>query len=231
MRTLKITAIGLAILMLATTGLALASAQFKQTAKVTLTATKANASSGVKAVIFSEDPGAPFAQPQGLKVLKVTFPAKTKFNFKSKALKQCKASEAEIKATTGTACPAKSRLGSGGANANGAPVLPSIPESVTAFAGNDEVILFLAPKAPGGVALVLHAKVSANRLTVEVPVLKQGPVNIVLTELTLSIKAIGKGPTTFIKAGKCVKKKFVVTSSFLYQTGEKLTLTSSSKCS
>jgi hypothetical protein len=228
---MKITALGLAVTMLATTGLALASAQFKQTANVTLTATKPSASSGVKAVIFSSDPGAPFAQPQGLKVLRVTFPAKTKFNFKSKALKQCKASEAEIKATTGAACPPKSKLGSGSANANGAPVLPAIPESVTAFAGNNEVILFLAPRAPGGVALVLHAKVSANRMTVEVPVLKQGPVNIVLTELKLSIKTVGKGKTTFIKAGRCVRKKFVVTSSFLYQTGEKLTLTSSSKCS
>lgn len=230
MRTLKITAIGLAIAMLATTGIALASSQFKQTANVTLTATKPNASSGVKAVVFSSDPGAPFAQPQGLKVLTVTFPAKTTFDFKSKALTRCKASEAEIKATTSAACPAKSRLGSGSANANGAPVLPSIPEGVSAFAGSNEVILFLSPKAPGGVALVLHAKVSGNRLTVEVPELKQGPVNIVLTELRLTIKAIGKGKATFIKAGKCVKKRFVVRSSFLYQTGEKLTLTSSSKC-
>lgn len=230
MRTLKITALGLAIAMLATTGIALASSQFKQTANVTLTATKPNASSGVKAVIFSEDPGAPFAQPQGLKVLTVTFPAKTKFNFKSKALVQCKASEAEIKATNGSSCPAKSKLGSGSANANGAPVLPAIPEAVSAFAGKNEVILFLSPQAPGGVALVLHAKISANKLTVEVPELKQGPVNIVLTELKLTIKAIGKGKTTFITAGKCVKKKFVVTSSFLYQTGEKMTLTSSSKC-
>jgi hypothetical protein len=165
-----------------------------------------------------------------LKVLTLTFPSKTRFNFKSKALKRCRASEDEIKATTGAACPAKSRLGSGSAIANGAPVLPSIPESVTAFAGANEVILFLAPTHPGGVALVLHGKVSGNRMTTEVPVLKQGPVNIVLTELKLAIKAIGKGSTTFIKAGKCVKRKFVVRSSFLYQTGEKLTLTSSSKC-
>ncbi|HEY7890598.1 MAG TPA: hypothetical protein VIC05_00150 [Solirubrobacteraceae bacterium] len=231
MRTLKITALGLAIAMLAMTGIALASAQFKQTAKVTLTATKPNQSSGVKAVILSEDPGAPFAQPQGLKVLKLTFPVKTKFNFHSKALAQCKASEPEIKATKGAACPVKSKLGTGSANANGAPVLPAIPEAVAAFAGNNEVILYLEHKALGGVDLILHAKVSSNKLTVEVPELKQGPVNIVLTELKLTIKAIGKGTNTFIKAGKCIKKRFVVTSSFLYQTGANSTLTSSSRCS
>jgi hypothetical protein len=230
MRTLKITALCLVAALLATTGIALASSQFKQTANVTLTATKPNASSGLRAIVFSSDPGAPFAQPQGLKVLKVTFPAKTRFNFRSKAIAQCKASEAEIKATSGAACPTKSKLGAGSAVANGAPVLPTIPEAVTAFAGANEVILFLAPKAPGGVALVLHVKVSGNRLSVEVPVLKQGPVNIVLTELRLSIRTIGKGKTAFIRAGKCVKKRFVVRSGFLYQTGDTLTLTSSSKC-
>lgn len=230
MRTLKITVLGLVSAMVATSGLALASSQFKQTAVVTLTATKPGASSGIRAAISSSDPGAPLAQPQGLKTLTLTFPAKTRFNFKSKALKRCLASDTEIKATSGSACPSKSRLGSGSALANGAPVLPQIPESVTAFAANNEVLLLLAPTAPGGTTLVLHGKVSGNRMTTEVPVLKQGPVNIVLTELKLAVKAIGKGPTAFIRAGKCVKKRFVVTSSFLYQTGEKLTLTSSSKC-
>jgi hypothetical protein len=229
MRTVKITTAALAAAMLATTGIAVGSAQFKQTAKVTLTATKPNASSGIKAVIFSSDPGAEFAKPQALKVLTVTFPANTRFNFKSKALAQCNASDVEIKATGGAVCPAKSRLGSGAATANGAPVLPAIPETVTAFAGKGEVLLLLVPKVAGSTS-VLHGKVAGNRLTVELPVLAVGPVSIVLTELQLAVKAIGKGSTTFLRAGKCTKKRFVVKSNFLYQNGSKLTLSSSSKC-
>jgi hypothetical protein len=231
MRTVKIMSASLVAVMLAATGVALASSQFQQTAKVTLSATKPNASSGIKAFISSSDPGAPFAQPQGLKTLTLIFPIGTKFNFRSKALVQCKASDTEIKATSGSACPSKSRLGAGNATANGAPVLPNLPESVTAFAGNNEVILLLLPKVVGGTTLVLHGKVSANRMATEVPVLQQGPINIVLTELKLAVKAIGKGSTMFIRAGKCTKKKFVVKSSFVYQTGAKLTLTSSSRCS
>jgi hypothetical protein len=229
MRAVKMTAIALGAVMLAATGVALGSAQFKQTAKVTLTATKPNASSGINAAIFSSDPGAEFQKPQALKVLTLTFPAKTRFNFKSKAIAQCTASDVEIKATGGAACPAKSRLGSGSATANGAPVLPTIPETVSAFAGKDEVLLLLVPKLAGSTS-VLHGKVSGNRLTVELPAIAVGPVSIVLTELRLSVKAIGKGSSTFLRAGKCTKKRFVVKSSFLYQTGEKLTLTSSSKC-
>jgi hypothetical protein len=230
MRLIKITAAGLAAALLATTGVALASAQFKQTAKVALTATKPNASSGIRAVISSSDPGAPFGKPLALKTLKLTFPANTRFNFKSKALAQCKASEAEIKATKGAACPAKSRVGTGGAAIDGAPVFASAPESVTAFAGKNEVLLLLVPTGPAGSTLVLHARVSSNRLSAEVPLLAVGPVTFVLTELKLTVKATGKGSSAFIRAGKCAKKKFVVTSSFAYYTGEKLTLSSSSKC-
>ncbi len=230
MTRLKLTAAVLAAAMLAMAGMALASPQFKQSAKVTLTATKPNVSSGVKATIASSDPGAPNAQPKGLKVLTLTFPVNTRFNFKSKALKQCKATDTEIQATGGAVCPSKSKLGTGTALANGAPVIPKIPESVAAFAGNNQVLLMLSPQGGAGSRLVLHGKVSANRMTTEVPVQTLGPVNIVITELRLSIKTIGKGSTAFIRAGKCVKKKFVVKSSFLYQTGAKLTISSSSSC-
>jgi len=236
MRRLKFMAAGLAAAMLATTAmaaLALASAQFKQTAKVTLTAKKEGASTGFKANIQASDPGAPLEKPQGLKTLTVTFPTKTTFNFKSKALAQCKASDIEIKATGGSVCPSKSKVGSGQSTANGAPALPKISESVTAFAGKNEILLLLAPKVVGGpgATLVLHAKVSGNKLTTEVPVIPApAGLTIVITGLELSVKSVGSGKTTWAKAGKCVKKKFVVKSTFLYMTGEKLTVSSSSSC-
>jgi hypothetical protein len=232
---LKSVAITLAAAMLATTilaGMALASSQFKQTAKVVLTAKKEGASTGFNATINATDPGAQFEKPQALKTLTIAFPAKTSFNFKTKALALCKASDTEMVATGGAACPSKSKLGTGSASANGAPALPKIEQNVTAYAFNGQIVLLLAPKVIGaGSVIVLHAKISANKMTTEVPPLKVGGLTIVITSLQLKIKAVGSGKTTWAKAGKCVSKKFTVKSTFLYESGEKLTISSSSGCS
>jgi hypothetical protein len=229
MRKLKFTAALLAIGMLGVTGLAYASAQFTQTANVTLTATKAGKPTGLKAALLSADPGA--IQPQGLKTLTITLPTGTKFNFKSSAIKQCKASDVEIKATLGSACTAKSKIGSGTAVANGAPVIPMIPENVKAYAGKSQIIFLLTPAAASGQVLVLHGKVAANKVTTEVPVLSAGGLNVVITSLNLTVKTVGGGKQAFITAGKCTGGKFAVKSSFVYQTGAPLTIASSSKCS
>jgi len=229
MRRLKFTAALLAMGMLSVTGLAYASAQFTQTSIITLTAKKAGKPTGIKAALQSADPGA--VQPQGLKTLTITLPTATKFNFKSSAIAQCKASEVEIKATLGSACLTKSSIGSGTAVANGAPVIPVIPENAKAYAGHNQIIFLLTPAAAAGQILVLYGKVSATKVTTAVPVLNAGGLNVVITALNLTIKTIGSGSKAFITAGKCTAGKFTVKSSFLYQTGATLTRTSSSKCS
>ncbi len=219
------------VALLAATAVAVASSQFTQSSKITLTATKAGASTGFKAALKSSDPGEPGGKPQALKTLTITFPSATKFNFKSSAIKPCGASDIEIKGTGGAACPAKSRIGGGNAEANGAPVFPLIPESAVAYAGKGELIFLLAPKGPAGSVLVLHGKVSANKVTVAVPALAAGPVTIVITGLELSVNKIGSGKSAFVTAGECKGGKFNVKSSFLYQTGASKTLSSSSRCS
>lgn len=230
MRRLKLMAALLAVGMLSAGGLAYASSQFKQSANITLTATKAGKPTGLKASLESVDPGA--VQPQGLKMLTITLPTNTKFNFKSTAIKQCKASEVEIKATLGKACSGKSKIGSGTAVANGAPVLSVIPENAIAYAGSNKIIFLLTPATAGvGQVVVLYGKVSANKVTTIVPVITAGELNIVITTLKLSIKTIGTGSKAFITAGKCTAGEFVVKSNFVYQTGATLALTSSSKCS
>ncbi len=230
MRALKLVAALLVTGLLSASGLAYASSQFTQTANVTLTATKAGKPSGLKASLLSADPGA--VQPQGLKTLTITLPAKTRFDFKSTAIKQCKASEVEIKATLGSACPAKSKIGSGTAVANGAPVLPTIPEKAVAYAGANQIVFLLTPASPGaGQVLVLYGKVSANKVTTAVPVIDAGGLNVVITALDLTVKTIGSGKQAFITAGSCTGGKFVVKSGFAYQTGAALAITSSSKCS
>lgn len=225
MRKTRLLAPALATALLSATGLAYASTQFKQTSNIKLTATRASKPTGLSVSLVATDPGA--IQPQGLKTLTITLPASTKFNFKSKAIVQCKVSEAEVKIG---ACPAKSKIGSGSAIANGAPVLPTIPETVTAYAGKNQIILLLKPSGPAGQILVLSGKVSANKVTASVPVLNSGGLNIVITTLNLSVKKLGAGKQAFITAGRCTKGKFAVKTSFVYQTGASLTLPSSSAC-
>lgn len=227
MRPVKLTAVTVLALLGAAT-VAYASSQFTQTANVTLTARKAGAATGLKVALLSADPGA--VQPQGLKTLTITLPTGTKFNFKSTAVKECKASEVEIKATLGGACSAKAKIGTGTAVADGAPVLPTIPENVAAFVGKGQILFLLTPAAAAGQTLLLRGAVAKNKVTTNVPVINAGGLNIVITALDLTVKTSGHGSNAFITAGKCAKGAFTVKSHFLYQTGASLTLTSSSKC-
>lgn len=229
MRPVRLTAATCAGVLAVGGAAAFASSQFTQTSNIVLTATKAGKPTGLKAALNATDPGA--VQPQGLKTLTITLPSGTKFNFSSTAIKQCKAGDTEIKATGGAACPGKSKIGSGEALANGAPVIPAIPENATAYAGNGQIIFLLAPKGPAGQVLVLHGKVSKNVITTQVPAISAGGLTIVITSLNLSVKTIGSGKQAFITAGKCTKKKFPVKANFVYQTGAAMTISSSSKCS
>ncbi len=232
MRQFKIAALATtALAMLAVAAVAVASSQFTQTAKVTLTATKEGRTTGFKAALQSADPGEPGGKPQALKTLTLTLPTATKFNFKSKALTLCTAGDTEIKGTGGAVCPAKSKIGSGSAEANGAPAIPQIPENATAYAGKGNIIFLLAPKGPAGAPLVLHGVVSKNKVTTEVPPISFGGVTIVITALNLTVNKLGSGKTAFITAGKCASGKFTVKSNFLYSTGATKTLSSSSECS
>jgi hypothetical protein len=218
------------VLALGAVGVAVASSQFKQTSKIVLTATKPGKTTGFNVNIESSDPGAPNGQPQALKTLTVTFPKNTKFNFKSSAIKQCTATDTELRATGGSVCAKKSLIGSGSAVANGAPVFPTIPEKAVAYIGSKEIRFLLTPAGPVGQTLVLHGKVKGNVITTNVPAITSGGLKIVITALSLKIKAAGSGKTAFVTSGACSSKKFTVSAKFLYETGSSLTLASSSKC-
>lgn len=229
-KLMQITGAMVAIAALAGAGVAWASSQFKQSSNIALTATKAGAPTGFKVSIASSDPGAPNGQPQALKVLTVTFPKNTRFNFKSTAVKQCTASPTELVATKGAACPAKSKIGSGTAVANGAPVYPTIPENATVYVGKGKLLFMLVPTGPVGTPLPLEGAVSGNKLTTPVPALSSGGLNIVITEFKVTVKTVGSGKQAFVTAGQCTKGKFTVKSSFTYYTGSPVSKSSSSKC-
>lgn len=230
MRKVWLMVVGALVLALGVVGVAVASSQFKQTSKITLTATKPGKTTGLSVSIESSDPGAPNGQPQALKTLTVTFPKNTKFNFKSSAIKQCTATDTELRATGGSVCSKKSLIGTGTAVANGAPVFPMIPEKAVAYIGSKEIRFLLTPTGPVGQTLVLHGRVNGNVLSTNVPAITSGGLKIVITALTLQVKSAGSGKSAFITSGVCSSKKFTVSAKFLYETGSTLTIASSSKC-
>ena len=67
-------------------------------------------------------------------------------------------------------------------------MIPVIPENVVAYAGSSQILFLLSPKGPAGQVLVLHGKVSSNKVTTNVPVLNAGGLNVVITTLELTVK-------------------------------------------
>jgi RND superfamily putative drug exporter len=155
--------------------------------------------------LLSSDPGRA-CSPRDLTTLTITFPtAKTKFNFKSRAIKQCKASDIEIKATLGSACSAKSQIGSGHRCRQRRTRDTRDPGERRGVRGQgpDHLPAHARRLLRTGAGPARQA-VSANKVTTpEVPVINAGGLNVVITALNLTVKTIGHGSNAFVTAGKC----------------------------
>ncbi len=134
-------------------GVALASSQFKQTAKIALTATKAGTSTGFKAHIASEDPGGPNGQAAGAEDPDGDVPEETKFNFKSKAIKQCKATPAELVGTKGAVCPVEEQDRHGHRDYQRRADLPEDPRERDSVRGEGDLLFLLVPTTAVGETL------------------------------------------------------------------------------
>ena len=216
-----------AILSLVLAGAALAA--FTQTSTITLTAHSAGKTTGLKANVSSTDPSVP--QPKAAKVLVVRFPSGTKFNLGTPLVTTCKLSDTQLAA--GTACPAKSLIGTGSAVANAYPLAPSVPATVKSYVSGPKSMVMVATATVFGETMrtIIHATVSGSKLTIPVPTPVVSTIKIVLVSLKLNVPAKGSGKTALITAGKCSAHKFVVKSHFTYVDGSTFSTTSSSACS
>ena len=226
MRKLVILAV-VAVASLALAGAALAA--FAQMSDITLTAHKSGNTTGIKANVSSSDPSVP--QPKAAKLLVVTFPAKTKFDLGTPLATACKVSDAQLAA--GTACPAKSLIGTGSAVANAYPLATSVPANVKAYVSGSKSMVMVATANVLGTTMrtIIHASVSGSKLTIPVPTPVVSTIKVVLVALKLNVPAKGSGATALVTAGKCSAHKFVVKSHFVYQDGSTFNTTTSSACS
>ncbi len=133
----------------------------------------------------------------------------------------------------GPTCPKNSRIGTGTAVANIAPLTPAtVDESVNVYVrGAGRAVLVVKPDLPGTPIEIMHASVSGSRLTIDVPHLIWGKlITVVLVSLKLQVPALGTGSSALITAGRCTDRRFVVKQHFVYADRGTVDVTSSSAC-
>ena len=216
---------------------AVALAAFHQTAAVTLTAHAAGRSTGIVAALNSSDPTAPGAKPRSTTRVAVTFPRGTTFNLRTSIVAACRLTDQQLTTPFGPACPAKSQIGSGTAQANASPLQQEIDVGVKAYVHSaEQILLDLTPSLPGATPIIIHATISGSTLTMAVPQVVLGKahgfagITAVLVSLKLRIPALGRGRDALILAGRCTAHQFVVTSRFIYTDRSRLTLRHASSC-
>jgi hypothetical protein len=218
-------AAALAGLALALAGTALAYT-FIQRGSVTLTAFKAGKSTGLKASLNSQT-NPPGKTPWSTKTVRITFPEGTKFGLGR--FKACTLTDSQIK--SGRTCPSDTRIGTGKTTAS--PIINGRPNgvvqgTVTAYIRTGGKMVQVVKS--GGQTLVIHTTVSRNVLSISVPQIHALGYPVVLTSFTLNVPARGKGSSSLIRAGKCVKNSFVVKTHFVYTNGKTKDLKSQTFC-
>ena len=208
---------------------------FTQGGFVKLTAVNEGASSGISADLSSSTKPAGKA-PWAAKTVKITFPAHTKFGLGH--VKACALSDKQIEA--GKTCPRASKIGGGTAEAvpvqNNGSTLGNVNGKVVAYVRSATQMVLVVKSTVGTktYVIVIPEKTSKNVLSITVPKLTVNlggmTLNVVLRRLQLSVPAKGSGSASLVRAGECVKNKFVVKTHFVYTNGRTKDLTTRSTC-
>jgi hypothetical protein len=169
---------------------------FTQVFEQNFTVTKKNKSTGIHTNIEAKDD--PGVKPKETSKVIIKFQKGTKFNYNVPAI--CKKTAEQIAAAPdpATACPAKSKVGTGTAVANVAPIVEQTTEDIVAFNAKKGIFFVLTDNqedtAPGQ-TLVIRGTLSGTSspvLTTPVPQLNVAGVNVVLTKFELDIKKVSK---------------------------------------
>ncbi|HET9104470.1 MAG TPA: hypothetical protein VFN55_14035 [Solirubrobacteraceae bacterium] len=216
-----------------------AAASLIQVADVTLTADRAGQTTGVVAVFSARDPSAPGEKPAAIRRLVITFPAGTRFHFAASKVVTCRRPNAVLRDQFAPGCPPVSRIGTGTATANAAPITSSLKASVHAYAGpGEQIILVLRPTLPAFASqiIVIRATVRRSVLTIPVPAVVLGRskgfagVSAVLTSLRLTVPARGSGRSALVTAGRCNAHRFTVRTRLEYAGHVTLEQVSTTAC-
>jgi hypothetical protein len=206
---------------------ALGSPQFVATFQMTYISKKPHASSGLRTLITWADPGAPNQKPKAVKNFRFRFHPGTRLD--TSALPACHASDAAVRRLGLSACPAASKLGSGGTEAIAGAAIP-VKTVVTLFNARKQIIVLV--QTAGRTLTEFRDDVRGRTLTVNAVI----PAGIALTKLDISIPAHGRKRgrhrhVYFRTPPKCPAVGAWTTEATLnYVDGSTQTLTSSTPC-
>jgi hypothetical protein len=146
----------------------------RQSASYTLTQKRPAASTGEHFVFDYVNPGDPQAKPPAVKRVTTILPKGSRYD--TSAPEQCTATDAELMAAGGSACPDGSRIGGGVITVDtGAPEPGRFVTADTEFFNNQDEFIYLNTVRDSGARTVVRAEVSKRRTVTEAPMLPGTP--------------------------------------------------------
>ncbi|MFL5827343.1 MAG: hypothetical protein ACJ76V_12530 [Thermoleophilaceae bacterium] len=184
-------------------------------------------------------------QLEAARTVTVIFPAGTKIN--SKAVTQCKATDQAIQSSNGKDCPAKSKIGTGIAEAftGLGPTIDPVIENIVAFNVPKGIAFLLTPKGAIGQTAAFRGKfsgagvarvrgaASGPKLLTKVPKFPiPGVGEAKLTKFDLNVKKVGTKAKPYATTPKtCPKsKKWALSAVFTYDNTPPITVKDTSPC-
>jgi hypothetical protein len=218
------------LLVLVSGGVAVASPQFRQTGRASLSGTRAGAFTGAALSLTARDPGARYGQPKAMTKIVVQFPAGTVYN--PRGALQC-----TLPDESAAQCPDASQVGAGRASTHyGELGGGETYDRIELFhrKGGLYVVVRFEPFTPlGQIGIVLRAKLSKRGvLSIDVPRLPAPPgLKVVFTQMAMGFEKQRLGNNLLTTPSKCDRRKGwrskIVVS---YEDGSKKTLESRQKC-
>jgi len=208
---------------LAFAGVSVAAVVNGQEFNVNYTTSKPEVLTGIKAHLNNPGTKDATGKPKAARKIIVTFPRGTAFN--NAVRPACVKAQLQSKGPSG--CPAKSKMGSGSADAvTGLAAIDPVNVTVTPYNKKGGLLLWIQPK-PGepGNPFVIDATIRRNVLTFIVPKLPQPTPfgEAILTRFDLTVNAISKGSGSgkqlFITTASCSTGTWTTAAKFSYDVG------------
>jgi hypothetical protein len=169
---------------LAATAAAYASSQFTSTFELAYLPTKPAASGGIETVMTWSDPGEPGGKPKRITRIQLRFHPGTKID--TRALRQCRASNTDVRILGTRACPKASRLGFATSRLTTG-VTPPDQTQIIFFNAPREIIVMV--RVEGRTLAVYRDDIKGRVVTVNLDL----PSGLSLLELRATIKPHAKG--------------------------------------
>lgn len=231
------------VLVLGTASVAIAGTNNGVTFDSTTTVKKPGTSTGLNTHIQ----GAPTynGQLEAARQVTVSFPPGTKIN--SKAVALCKATDQKIQSSNGKACPAKSKIGTGIAEAftGLGPTVDPVVENIVAFNVPKGIAFLLTPKGAigqtaafrgkfsGAGASSVHGSAAGPKLVTNVPKFPiPGVGEAKLTKFDLNVKKGGTKAKPYATTPRTCPKsgKWALSATFKYDNTPPITIKDTSPC-